>query len=68
VPQWKAGGSIVATLDVKQKPLRVLLRRAQAGDGAGSDGTTDERSRVKVCGREAKELRRADEILKAASN
>ena len=65
--QWKAIESIAAKLDVHHETLRVWVRRAEVDDGRRPGLTTDERARMKDLERENKELRRANEILKAAS-
>jgi transposase len=65
--QWKAICSIADKLDINHESLRVWVRRAEV-DGRQRPGlTTDERARMKELERENKELRRANEILKAAS-
>ena len=65
--QWKAIESIAAKLDVNRETLRLWVRRAEVDDGRRPGLTTDERARMKELEREVKELRRANEILKAAS-
>jgi transposase len=65
--QWKAICSIAAKLDVNQETLRVWVRRAEVDAGRRAGVTTDERARLKELEKEVKELRRANEILKAAS-
>ncbi len=65
--QWKAIESIAGKLDLHRKTLRVWVRRAEVDDGRRPGLTTDERARMKDLERENKELRRANEILKAAS-
>jgi transposase len=65
--QWKAIESIAAKLDVHQETLRVWVRRAEVDQGSRPGLTTDERARMKELERENRELRRANEILKAAS-
>ena len=65
--QWKAIESIAAKLDIHHETLRVWVRRAEVDDGRRPGLTTDERARMKELERENKELRRANEILKAAS-
>ena len=44
-----------------------LVRRAEIDDGARAGLTSDERARMKELEKENRELRRANEILKAAS-
>ncbi len=65
--QWKAICSIADKLDVNHESLRVWVRRAEVLDGQRPGLTTDERARMRELEREVKELRRANEILKAAS-
>jgi transposase len=65
--QWKAIGSIAQKLDINRETLRVWVRRAEVDDGRRPGLTTDERARMKELERENRELRRANEILKAAS-
>ena len=45
----------------------IWVRRAEADAGARPGLTTDERAKIKELEREVKELRRANEILKAAA-
>ena len=47
--------------------LRKWIRRDQVDSGSRQGVTTDERERLRALERENKELRRANEILKAAS-
>ena len=65
--QWKAIESIAQKLDLHRETLRVWVRRAEVDQGTRPGLTTDERARMKELERENKELRRANEILKAAS-
>jgi len=65
--QWKAIESIAQKLDINRETLRVWVRRAEVDDGRRPGLTTDERARMKELERENRELRRANEILKAAS-
>ena len=65
--QWKAIESISAKLSINHETLRQWVRRAETDAGQRPGLTTDERARVKELERENKELRRANEILKAAS-
>jgi transposase len=65
--QWKAIESIAAKLDVHRETLRVWVRRAEVDEGRRPGLTTDERARITELERENRELRRANEILKAAS-
>jgi len=65
--QWKAIESIAKKLSVNHETLRQWVRRAETDAGTRPGITTDERTRMKALERENKELRRANEILKAAS-
>ena len=65
--QWKAIQSISAKLKVNHESLRQWVRRAGTDAGFRPGLTTDERARMKELERENRELRRANEILKAAS-
>jgi transposase len=65
--QWKAIESVAAKLDLNRETLRVWVRRAETDAGQRPGLTSDERARIKELERENKELRRANEILKAAS-
>ena len=65
--QWKAICSIAGKLDIHQETLRVWVRRAEVDAGHRPGLSTDERARMADLEREVKELRRANEILKAAS-
>lgn len=65
--QWKAICSIAEKLDINRETLRVWVRRAEVDEGHRLGVTTDERERIRQLERENKELRRANEILKAAS-
>jgi transposase len=63
--QW-AIESISANLSINHETLRIRFA-AEADAGARAGLTTDERARLRDLERENKELRRANEILKAAS-
>ncbi len=64
---WKAIESIAKKLQVNHETLRQWVRRVETDKGDRPGVTTDERARMKARERENKELRRANEILKAAS-
>jgi transposase len=66
--QWKAIESIAGKLDINRETLRLWVRRAEVDDGRRPGLTSDERARMKDLERENKELRRANEILKAAAH
>ena len=65
--QWKAIESIAAKLSINHETLRIWVRRAETDAGERPGLTTDERARIKELEKEVAELRRANEILKAAS-
>ena len=65
--KWKAIQSIASKLDIHHETLRIWVRRAETDAGDRPGLTTDERARMKALEKENKELRRANEILKAAS-
>jgi transposase len=65
--QWAAICSIGEKLDVHRESLRVWVRRAETDAGERPGLTTGERERMRALERENRELRRANEILKAAS-
>jgi len=65
--QWKAIESIAAKLSINYETLRIWVRRAETDAGVRPGLTTDERERMKALEKENAELRRANEILKAAS-
>jgi transposase len=65
--QWKAIESIAAKLAINHETLRQWVRRAETDAGERPGLTTDERARMKELEKENFELRRANEILKAAS-
>jgi transposase len=65
--EWAAITSIAGKLGVGTEALRLWLRRAQIDEGERPGLTSQERERLKQLERENRELRRANEILKAAS-
>jgi transposase len=65
--QWKAIESIAKKLGINHETLRQWVRRAETDAGERPGLTTDERARMRQLEREVKELRRANEILKAAA-
>jgi transposase len=65
--QWAAICSIAGKFGVSSETLRKWVRRAETDEGARPGLTSDERQRLKGLEREVRELRRANEILKAAS-
>src|SRR3954453_6976396 len=65
--QWKAIESISAKLSINHETLRQWVRRGGTDGGQRPGLTTDERARMRELERENKELRRANDILKAAA-
>ena len=66
--QWKAIESVSEKLSINHETLRLWVRRAEVDGGQRPGITTDERARMRELERENKELRRANEILKAAAS
>jgi transposase len=59
---------VAKDLGIQPESLRRWVRQAEADEGKRADLlTSEERERLKELDREVKELRRANEILKAAS-
>ena len=59
---------VARDLGINKEALRLWVRQAEADAGARNDRlTSDERERLKALERENRELRKANEILKAAS-
>ena len=65
--EWAAMTSVANKLGMTAETLRSWVRRAQVDGGRRPGLTTDERQRMKELEREVKELRRANEILRAAA-
>ena len=65
--EWAAVCSIAGKLGMTPETLRIWIRRAEVDGGQRPGLTTEERERIKQLERENRELRRANEILKAAS-
>ena len=65
--QWAAISSIAAKCGMTAETLRKWVRQAEVDSGGRAGLTTDEWERLRNLERENKELRRANEILKAAS-
>ena len=65
--QWAAISSIATKCGMTPETLRKWVRRAEVDAGARLGLTSDERQRLVELERENRELRRANEILKAAS-
>jgi transposase-like protein len=65
--EWAAIESIAKKLGMTPETLRKWLRRDAIDHGQRPGATSSERERVRELEREVRELRRANEILKAAS-
>ena len=65
--EWAAITSIATKCGMTPETLRKWIRRAQVDSGSRRGVTSDERDRLRELERENRELRRANEILKAAS-
>ena len=65
--QWEAICSVADKLGPSAESVHKWVRRAEVDGGMRPGVTTAERARVKDLERENRELRRANEILKAAS-
>jgi transposase len=65
--EWAAINSIADKLGMKAETLRLWIRRAEVDEGRRPGLTSAERQRMQELERENRELRRANEILKAAS-
>jgi transposase len=65
--QWAAIRSIAEKFGMTAETLRTWVRHAEVDDGSRPGITTVEAERIKELERENRELRRANEILKAAS-
>ncbi len=65
--QWQAISSIATKLGMTPESLRKWVRRVEIDAGERPGLTTTERQRMKELEKENKELRRANEILKAAA-
>ena len=65
--QWEAIVSVAAKVNVSSETLRKWVRQAEADAGARPGSTSAEQERIRELERENRELRRANEILKAAS-
>ena len=67
--QWAAIGAVAAKLGIgSAETLRKWVRRAEIDAGARPGLTSEEHAEIKRLKRENAELRRANEILKAASS
>jgi transposase len=65
--EWAAITSVANKLGVSSETLRLWIRRAEVDEGQRPGPTSQESAELKRLRRENAELRRANEILKAAS-
>jgi transposase len=65
--RWEAICSVADKLGPSAESVRKWVRRAEIDGGTRPGVTAAERARIKDLERENRELRRANEILKAAS-
>ncbi len=65
--EWAAMKSIAAKFGATAETVRLWVRQADVDDGVVDGVSREERQRIKELERENRELRRANEILKAAS-
>jgi transposase len=65
--EWAAIRSLSEKLGTSPETLRLWIRRAEVNGGKRPGITSDQHDRILELERENKELRRANEILKAAS-
>lgn len=65
--QWEAIRSIAAKVNVSTETLRKWVRQAETDAGLRPGASSEEPAELKRLRREVAELRRANEILKAAS-
>jgi transposase len=67
--EYAAMGAVAQKLGIRTtETLRKWVRQAQADDGSRAGTTSEEHAEIKRLKREVAELRRANEILKAASS
>jgi transposase-like protein len=65
--QWAVISSVASKLGMTPETLRTWVRQAETDGGLRSGVSTEERARIRELERENRELRRANEILKAAA-
>ena len=65
--QWEAIGSVAEKLGPTRETVRKWVRQAERDTGRRTGPTSDELAELKRLKRENAELRRANDILKAAS-
>jgi len=66
--EWAAITSIAKKIGVNHETLRIWVRRTEVDAGRRPGLNTDERARMRDLEKEVRELRRANEILKAAAS
>lgn len=66
--QWEAICSVAEKLGPTPETVRKWVRRVEVDGGSRSGVTSEERARIRELEKENRELRRANEILKAASS
>jgi len=66
--QWEAIGSVAEKLGPTQETVRKWVRQAERDSGRRSGPTSGELAELKRLRRENAELRRANDILKAAAH
>ncbi|MCC5953358.1 MAG: transposase [Acidimicrobiia bacterium] len=66
--QWEAICSVAEKLGPKAETVRLWVRRAEVDQGRRPGATTEELAELKRLKRENAELRRANDILKAAAH
>lgn len=66
--QWEAICSVAEKLGPKAETVRLWVRRAEVAAGRRPGPTSDELTELKRLRRENAELRRANDILKAAAH
>ena len=66
--EWEAICSVADKLGPKAETVRLWVRRAETDSGVRSGPTTEELTELKRLKRENAELRRANDILKAAAH
>jgi transposase-like protein len=65
--EWAAICSLAEKVGTSPETLRIWVRRAEVDSGVRPGVTSDQHARIQQLERENRELRRANEILKAAS-
>ena len=65
--QWEAIRSVAAKIGASGETVRKWVRQAEVDAGQRAGATSEESAEIKRLRREVAELRRANEILKAAS-